>query len=60
LDAERTAKLEKERADLVAKAKKISKLSGGSPGEGGGDKGDGFFRVCLEHEFDGRDRGCED
>ena len=38
LDAERTAKLEKERADLLAKAKKIEKLSGGgeSHGDGGG------------------------
>jgi len=59
LDAERTAKLEKERSDLVSKAKKISKLSGAGSGEGGGDKGDGFFRVSLEHEFDGQDRRCE-
>jgi imidazolonepropionase-like amidohydrolase len=58
LDGERTKKLEKERADLLAKAKKISKGGGGSDGA---DKGaDTFFQVSLEHEFDGRDRDCMD
>ncbi len=59
LDAERTAKLEEERTDLLAKAKKMEKLSGGGEsggGRGGGD--DSFFRGCLEHEFDGSDRRC--
>ncbi|PWU14769.1 MAG: hypothetical protein C5B50_16750 [Verrucomicrobia bacterium] len=60
LDADRTSKLEKERLDLVAKATKVAKLSSGSAGDSGSDKGEGFFRVCLEHEFDGKDRGCED
>ncbi len=54
-DVERTARLKKERADLVAKAKKLAKLSGG--GDGGGGSDDSFFRVSLEHEFDGCDRG---
>jgi len=58
LDGERTKKLEKERADLLAKAKKISKVGGGGDGA---DKGaDTFFQVSLEHEFDGRDRDCMD
>jgi imidazolonepropionase-like amidohydrolase len=62
LDAERTSKLQKEREDLVAKAKKISKLAGGGgDGGGGGDENtEAFFRVALEHEFDGRDRHCLD
>lgn len=59
LDAARTARMEKERADLIAKAKRIAKLSGGAGGgeEGGGDS---FFRTCLEHEFDFQDRHCLD
>jgi predicted amidohydrolase YtcJ len=57
--AERAAKLAQERQDLVAKAKQIAKLSGGGE-KGGGDAGDGFFRVCLEHEFDNCERHCLD
>lgn len=58
LAAERAATLAKERADLIAKAKKLAKPSGGGGGDGG-DKDDGsFFRVALEHEFDGVDRDC--
>jgi imidazolonepropionase-like amidohydrolase len=57
LDDDRTKKLEKERADLLAKAKKISKGGGGSDG---GKEVDTFFQVSLEHEFDGRDRDCMD
>jgi imidazolonepropionase-like amidohydrolase len=53
------ASLAKEREELLAKAKKLAKLSGGGHG-GGSDSGDSFFRVSLEHEFDGRDRGCLD
>jgi imidazolonepropionase-like amidohydrolase len=62
LDAERTAKLQMERTDLIAKAKKLAKLSGGGGDSGGGaDEGDSsFFRVSLEHEFDGVDRDCMD
>ena len=58
VDSSRTEKLVKERTDLVAKAKRIAKLGGG--GDGGGSGEETFFRVCLEHEFDGRDRGCLD
>ncbi len=58
-NAPRVAKLEKERADLIAKAKKVAKLSGGGGGgDGGGESS--FFQVSLEHEFDGRDRHCLD
>jgi N-acetylglucosamine-6-phosphate deacetylase len=54
----RAAGLDKERTDLMAKAKKIAKASGG---ESGGEESSGsFFRVSLEHEFDGVDRHCLD
>jgi N-acetylglucosamine-6-phosphate deacetylase len=59
LDEERTTKLKKERDDLIAKAKKIAKLSGS------GDKPStedvkAFFQRSLEHEFDGAERHCLD
>ena len=61
LSGERTAKLETERADLLAKAKKISKLSSvGGENDGAEKADDSFFRVSLEHEFDGRERHCMD
>jgi imidazolonepropionase-like amidohydrolase len=57
LAAERTSKSQKEREDLLAKAKKIAKLmSGGESAVPA--KEEAFFRVSLEHEFDGRDRHC--
>jgi len=59
LDGARTSALEKERADLIAKAKKLSKLGGGG-GDGGGESENTFFQTCLEHEFDGLDRNCLD
>jgi imidazolonepropionase-like amidohydrolase len=59
LNAERSARLERERTDLIAKAKKPAKLSGGGEdGGGGGGGNDSFFRVSLEHKFDGCDRRC--
>ena len=59
--ATRAAALKKERADLIAKAKKLAKLSGGGGGDGGGGKDEGsFFRVALEHQFDGVERHCLD
>ena len=61
LNAERAARLQKERAELIAKAKEIAKPAGG--GDSGGDKdagGGAFFRRSLEHEFDGKSRGCLD
>ncbi len=57
LDAARTARLQKERADLIAKAKKIGDLGG----DGGGSDdaaGSSFFRVSLEHQYDFVHRGC--
>ena len=59
LDAGRTARLEKERADLLAKAKKLARLaSRGEDGGGSGAEDTSFFRISLEHEYDGRDRHC--
>jgi imidazolonepropionase-like amidohydrolase len=59
--AERAAALAKEREELIAKAKRIARLAGGGGGGGDAAKDDGsFFRVALEHEFDGVDRHCLD
>ncbi len=57
--AKRAAALKQEREDLIAKAKKLAKLSGGGGGgDGGGGDGGSFFRVSLEHQFDGIERHC--
>ncbi|HEX5218819.1 MAG TPA: amidohydrolase family protein [Verrucomicrobiae bacterium] len=57
--AKRTAALKREREDLIAKAKKLKKLSGGgSGGDGGGGDDGSFFQVSLEHQFDGVERHC--
>ncbi len=58
-EAARTARLQKERTDLIAKAKRLAKLAGGGA-DAKGDDGKAFFRVSLEHQFDGVDRGCLD
>jgi imidazolonepropionase-like amidohydrolase len=58
----RAATLAKERDDLIAKAKKIARLSrttAGGTGESGKDDGS-FFRGSLEHAFDGVSRDCMD
>jgi imidazolonepropionase-like amidohydrolase len=59
----RAAERKQERDDLITKAKKLKKLASGGSG-GGGDNGDDdgreFFRVALEHEFDGVERHCLD
>jgi N-acetylglucosamine-6-phosphate deacetylase len=60
VNSERVSRLEKERSDLIAKAKKLSKLGGGGGEDGGGDGGESFFKVALEHQYDGRDRHCLD
>ena len=59
LNSDRVARLNKEREDLLAKAKQVAKLSGGG-GDSGGDDGKSFFRVSLEHEYDGQERHCLD
>src|SRR5205807_1562162 len=59
LNAERAARLEKERNDLLAKAKQMAKLSGAG-GESDAASEAAFFRVALEHEYDGQVRGCLD
>lgn len=59
LDPERTARLSQERADLIAKARKMSQpANGGGPGDATGGKS--FFHVSLEHQYDGVERRCED
>ena len=59
LSEQRAAALKKEREDLIAKAKKLSKLASG--GDGGEEKDDGsFWIVALEREFDGMERHCMD
>ncbi len=55
---QRTARLVKERADLIAKARQLTKLSGGGGSSEGSD--DSFFQGSLEQEFEGRDRHCLD
>jgi N-acetylglucosamine-6-phosphate deacetylase len=62
LNAERAGRLQKERTDLIAKAKEIAKPSGGESSAGKKDaKAEAaFFRRSLEHEFDGISRGCLD
>jgi N-acetylglucosamine-6-phosphate deacetylase len=58
LDDDRTARLKKEREDLIAKAKKLSKPASG--GDKSGDDAKTFFQRSLEHEFDGVERHCLD
>jgi imidazolonepropionase-like amidohydrolase len=57
-EEERSAALEKERAELLEKAKKI--LQGGGPAGGKDAEKNKFFKVALEHLNDGRDRHCLD
>ncbi len=59
LNDTRTARLRKERDELLAKAKQLLKLQGRGAA-GGDDKDNSFWRVSLEHEFYGRDRHCLD
>jgi imidazolonepropionase-like amidohydrolase len=58
----RAAALAKEREELIARAKKLEKMTSS---DGGGDDGKGaddnaFFKKSLEHEYDGRVRHCLD
>ena len=59
LNAERAARLQKERNELLAKAKQMAKLSGGTAEPDAASETE-FFRVSLEHEYDGQVRGCLD
>jgi imidazolonepropionase-like amidohydrolase len=59
LNDARVARLKKERDDLLAKAKQIAKLSTGSS-DSSDDGGKSFFRISLEHEYDGAERHCLD
>jgi len=57
----RSAALTKERADLLAKAKKLAALSDSNGGGGENDSDDNsFFHRSLEHLYDGRIRHCLD
>ncbi|HWX19095.1 MAG TPA: amidohydrolase family protein [Candidatus Binatia bacterium] len=61
LERVRATGLEKERMELIAKAKKAAKLSAGAGDSGSAEETESsFFRVSLEHEFDGQDRHCLD
>ncbi len=53
----RAAALQQEREDLIAKARKLKKLAGGGSSDSGGDDGE-FFRVALEHHYEGVNRHC--
>jgi N-acetylglucosamine-6-phosphate deacetylase len=48
--------LEKERAELLEKAKRV--LKAGGPAEGGTKETDKFFELPLEHRYDNQDRHC--
>jgi imidazolonepropionase-like amidohydrolase len=59
IEAEQNTRLKKERDDLIAKAKRIAKLAGGGS-DASNDGGKSFFRVSLEHKYDGVERHCLD
>ncbi|MGI8603600.1 MAG: amidohydrolase family protein [Verrucomicrobiales bacterium] len=56
---ERAAALEKERRELIDHAKKVIQRTKSKDSDDPGSE-EKFFRVCLEHEFDGQDRHCLD
>jgi len=58
LNAERANKLMQERNELLKKARQIAKLADG--GDSSSKDNAEFFRVSLEHQYDGRDRRCLD
>ena len=60
LDTQRTTRLQGERKELLAKARQVARTPGGGDGGGGGGDEEAFFRVSLEHEFDGCERHCLD
>ncbi|MFO1477515.1 MAG: amidohydrolase family protein [Verrucomicrobiota bacterium] len=60
LEPARAARLAGEREALLTKARKLAAGAneGGKPGSDPAKSG--FFRVSLEHQYDGRDRDCLD
>ncbi len=58
-DVERTKTMQRERADLIAKAKRAAKAAGKS-GAGDAQAENSFFEVALEHLHDAHDRHCLD
>jgi len=58
--AKRAGTLKQERLDLIAKAKKVMRTAGSAGSRGDGPPGDedSFWRVSLEHQFDGIERHC--
>jgi imidazolonepropionase-like amidohydrolase len=57
---ERAAALANERAELVQKAKRASRLSSGATGEQDAAAQTAFWKTALEHEHEHDDRHCED
>ena len=55
-ETERSDALEKERTELLEKAKRIQKGSGAP--DGGEKEKDKFFELPLEHRYDNQDRNC--
>ena len=55
-ETERSEALEKERTELLERAKRILKSSG--PPDDGEKEKDKFFELPLEHRYDNRDRHC--
>ena len=57
-ETERSEALEKERTELLEKAKRLQQSSG--PPEGGEKEKDKFFELPWEHRYDNQDRQCAD
>jgi imidazolonepropionase-like amidohydrolase len=59
MNSERVTRLQKERTDLLAKARKLSG-GGGRRDSSPADSGDEakFFQISLEHQYDGQERHC--
>ncbi len=60
LAADRAAALTRERAELLAKAKKSAALGGGAAAGANDAAQAAFFRIALERWFEGRARHCLD
>lgn len=60
LASERAGRLAREREELVAKARKIQKLSAAGASHDEAPDHTAFFQTCLEHQYDGVQRDCMD